>query len=270
MNPKHEKQKLVNDARKQMVVQGNDFIRHARNQMSAQELDIIYFWISKIKPTDIDIMRLTFTVTEFCEMCGIDTKSGKNYRDVKAAVKSISDKSAWVENKKGVETLVRWVDTAIIEHDSGAMTVVLSQSLKPFLIQLIDQGNYTQAEIINFLALRSRYSKRLYEILKSYQKKGYGITFKDFELDELKKLLAAEKYVRYPDLRRKVLDIAVREINEFTDSTITFEVIKTGRKYTGLRFSIQRKQPMERFNSYAMAEKRLDELEKENKEDISQ
>jgi plasmid replication initiation protein len=252
-------EKKVNTARQQMVVQGNDFIRHARNQMSAQELDMIYFWISKIKPTDTDFMRLTFTVAEFCEICGIDGKNGKNYRDVKAVVKSIADKSAWVETKKGVEELIRWVDTSKIEHDSGTMTVVLSQSLKPFLIQLIERGNYTQAEIINFLALRSRYSKRLYEILKSYQRKGYAFIMQEFDMDELKKLLAAEKYIRYPDFKRKVLDIALREINEFTDSYITFEVIKTGRKYTGVKFGIQRKQPLERFNSYVLAEKRLDE-----------
>jgi plasmid replication initiation protein len=138
------------------------------------------------------------------------------------------------------------------------MTAVLSQSIKPFLLGLIDTGFYTQAELINFLALKSKYSKRLYEILKSYlnnsNEKRYRIVFEEFEIMELKKLVAAENYGRFKDFRVRVLDIAMREINDFTDIIASYTPIKPGRITTHVRFCIQLKKPEERFMAYSSAE----------------
>ena len=245
------------EARRQMVAQANDFIRHVRIHLTAQEQNMLYFFISKVRPKDKNFLRIMFSVKEFCKVCGMDY-NGKNNRDIKKALKSLADKSAWAELEEGAETLIRWVDTYTIWQDSGAMVAVLSQSLEPFLLRLIEKGNYTQAELVTFLAMRSMYSKRLYEILKSYQHKSYGLTVKEFELDRLKELLNAEKYERYPDFRRKVLEIAMMEINECTDIEVSYTALKTGRKYDKISFSIQRKQPVERHAAYTLAETKLD------------
>ena len=250
--------KKEKNPRSQMVVQSNDYIRHSRNQLSAQEQDIVYFLISKVKPTDNDFMRINFTVEEICELCGIDSENGKNYKDIKKALKSVADKSAWVEYPNGIETLVRWVDTYVIQKGSGAMTAVLSQSIKPFLLGLIKTGFYTQAELINFISLKSKYSKRLYEILKSYidvrAETRYRYVFHEFEVTELKQLVSAENYGRYKDFRVNVLDISMREINEFTDITASYTPIKPGRAITHVRFCIKLKKPEERFSAHSSAE----------------
>jgi plasmid replication initiation protein len=250
---RHEVPSKVSDARQRMVVQANDFVRHARNQMSAQELDIIYFWISKIKPTDADFNDITFTVEELCEICGIN-ESGKNYSDVKKAVKSIADKSCWVEMKNGAEWLVRWLDLAIIEPNSGTMTIRLGQSIKPFLLHLINIGNYSQAELINFLALRSKYGKRLYEILKSYE----NLIEYTFEIDALKKILCSEKYDMYKDFRVKVLDVAIKEINDFGDISVTYTIIKKGKKAHKIKFIIKPKKGIkERVETFKKIEQNI-------------
>lgn len=255
---KFEHLPTVSKERQQIVAQRNDFIRHPRNPLTAQEQNIIHFLISKIKPTDKDFMERTFTISEFCDVCGIDGGAGKNHQDIKAALISIRDKRAWVQTDDGIETIVSWVDTAKIDAKNGIITVIFSQSIKPFLLDLIDRGNYTQAELINFLALRSKYGKRLYEILKSHSRSDYRLVFQDFEIEELKRLLNAENYTRYPDFQRYVLDISVREITTFTDIEVFFNPTKTGRKYTGITFNIRRKKPHERFESYSRATKSLD------------
>jgi len=256
-----KKQEII-EARSQMVVQRNDFIRHTRNQMTAQELDIIYFWISKIKPDDTDFAPFTFSVAEFCEICGIDSSSGKNYSAVKKAVKSIASKCAWVEIENGVEALIRWVDDAVIEHNNGTMTIKLGHRLKPFLLQLINEGNYTQTELLNFLALRSRYSKRLYELFRSYLyndfKNAYRLKIVDFDMDEFKQLANAGTYDKFYDLKRFVLDIATREINELTDISVNYTLQKTGRKVTNITFAIQRKESYDCFISQTLASDVLD------------
>lgn len=264
---KNKKQvEKINNARNQLVVQSNDFIRHARNKLLPQEQNIVYFLISKVKPKDKDFMTVTFTVEEFCNLCGMDSSSGKNYSDIKNALKSVADKSAWTEYRdeegRCVGTLVRWVDTYKFYEDSGVLTATLSQSIKPFLLGLVDNGFYTQAELITFLALKSKYSKRLYELLKSYldisEAKRYKLTIKKFEITELKQLVAAENYDKFKDFRSRVLDIAMREINEITDIEASYSTTKTGRKYTGIEFLIKYKKPTERFSAHATAEKVLD------------
>ena len=264
--PKKPKQELTAD-RHQMVAQHNELIRHSRNQLTALEQNIVHFLFSKVKPNDKDFMRVHFTAEEFCEICGLSTEGGRNMQDIKAALKSVADKSAWgvgrSEKGKKYETLVRWVDTYVIHPDSGKMEAVLSQSIKPFLIGLIEKGNYTQAELVGFLAMNSVYSKRLYELLKSYVKNKYpemlSPTKKEFELEELKNLVNADSYSNYGNLKKRVLDPAMKEINTVGDIFVSYETAKrNGRAVSHVIFTVQAKDSVERCKAWAEAEKALD------------
>ena len=57
---------------------------------------------------------------------------------------------------------------------------------------------------------------------------------------KLKMLMVEDvkSYTRFPDFRRKVLEIAEREINELTDITISYETITKGRKVVKIKFDI--------------------------------
>lgn len=257
----------VRDPREEMVAQGNDLIRRARFQLTTLEQDIIYFCLSKVKPTDKDFMRLTFGIKEFCEVCGIEP-GGHQYRRIKATVKATADKSSWVLYANGDEELVRWFDTYKISRKEGTITAVLSQSIKPYLIGLIERvkaggDGYTQAHLTTFLALQSKYGKRLYEILKSYlyvsgsQEKLYAKQIIGYDLEEIKEILNAETYERYQDLRRKVLEVAVREINEVTDIHVEYAPVKRGRGVAAIEFIYQHKPIPERMAAEQKARKRI-------------
>ncbi|MBT9937839.1 replication initiation protein, partial [Anaerostipes hadrus] len=99
---------------------------------------------------------------------------------------------------------------------------------------------FTQYQLYNVLGMKSAFSVRIYELMKSYSFR-HTITI---ELDELKRLLMVENvksYVNYKDFRVKVLEKAQTEINELTDINIEFEPIKTGRKVTSIKFIIEEK-----------------------------
>jgi plasmid replication initiation protein len=85
--------------------------------------------------------------------------------------------------------------------------------------------------------MRSKYSVRIYELLKSLEYKRQC----EFEIDELKKSLSAEKYVVFKDFRVKVIDIAMREINAYSDMSVEHEFIKQGRKFQKIKFTIKAK-----------------------------
>jgi plasmid replication initiation protein len=85
--------------------------------------------------------------------------------------------------------------------------------------------------------MKSQYSVRLYELLKSYEWRHS----QTFQIEELKRILSAENYTRFPDFKRYVLDISMREINDLSDLTVTYEIVKEGRRYAKLDFSIKLK-----------------------------
>jgi plasmid replication initiation protein len=175
-----------------------------------------------------------FEVGEFCRICGLNF-SGANYRYIKQTIKALSDKSIWLKLDNGSETLMRWINKAWINQKSGMIKLRLDDDMKPYLLQLKDR--FTQYELFYTLAMKSQYSIRLYEILKSYENQNQ----KKFDIEELKKMLSAEKYKRYPDFRRYVLDISLREINAFSDVNVTYQVVKDGRRYANIVFSTSQK-----------------------------
>ncbi|MCL2426823.1 MAG: replication initiation protein [Oscillospiraceae bacterium] len=229
--------------RSYMVVKRNDLIQKSRHQLSLQEQKIILYMISKIQPGDKKFTRQIFSIAEFCQICGLDSDNGGNYAYIKKALQSLRDRSVWVTLEDGSETTLAWVNKVTINKRSGLIRLVLDEDMKPFLLDL--KESFTQYELLNTLAMRSQYSVRLYELLKSYQYRQSIV----FDIDELRRLLFAERWKRGNDLKRKVLDIAMREINSLTDISVTYELIKSGRQFAKVSFTINRKSAFERFEA---------------------
>lgn len=239
------------ELRNYKVVKSNDLIQKSRFNLSLQEQKIILYLISKIKPEDMELKEHIFEIRDFCKVCGIEVDSGKNYKDIKQALKSLRDKSIWITLEDGSETTLAWIDKITMVKNSGSIRIKIDDMMKPYLLQL--QQHFTSYELLYTLAMKSQYSTRLYEILKSYEYKRNII----FDINDLKRTLSAENYTRFPDFKRYVLDIALREINEFSDLTITYEIIKESRRYAKLNFSIQIKKNMrERMKTW----ERIDEI----------
>jgi plasmid replication initiation protein len=230
----------MSELRDYKVVKSNDLIQKSRFQLSLQEQKIILYLISKIKPDDEIFTEHEFKIIEFCQMCGIEIYNGKNHKNVKDAIKNLADKSVWITLETGTETLIRWINKARINKKSGIVKIRLDDDMKPYLLQLKER--FTSYELLYTLAMKSQYSVRMYELLKSYEWRHK----QTFQIEELKRILLAENYTLFPDFKRKVLDISMREINELSDITVTYEIIKEGRKYTKLDFSINLKKGLEK------------------------
>lgn len=93
--------------------------------------------------------------------------------------------------------------------------------------------------------MKSQYSFRIYELMKSYAFARQKI----FDLEDLKKKLMAETYDRYFDFRRKVLDVAMEEINRYTDLEVSYEPLKHGRKVVEIMFFIKKRDSYEKWEA---------------------
>ena len=217
------------------VVKHNDLIQKSRYDLSAQEQRIILYLVSKIKPEDNDLHSYEFEIKEFCEVCGIDYDNGANYKYIKQTLKGLRDKSIWITLENGKETTLAWIDKVTMDKRSGVVEIKIDDMMKPYLLQLKEK--FTKYSLYFTLALKSKYSIRLYEILKSYQK----LEQCEFEIDHLKTMIDAETHKLFANFKAKVLDIAVREINDCSDILVSYELEKQGRKFNKIKFTLKPK-----------------------------
>lgn len=245
--------------REYQVVKSNDLIQKSRYNMTLEEQKTIAYICSMIKPIKAAAgqevlyqLDYQFSIADYCKVCGIQNIGGTRYEHVKSTIKSLRDKSMWLLMPDGGETVVSWLDRVTIYKKSGKIKIKLDDRLVPYLFDLSRQ--FTQYQLISVLAMKSSYSIRLYELLKSYayQKE------KTFDIDSLKKILAAENYDRFPDFRRRVLEPAEKEINLLTDISINILPINKGRKVIAVKFEITAKSENEKIMAMNYATDELD------------
>ena len=241
--------------RNRTVIKANELIQRSRFSLSLQQQKIMLYLISQISPYDEEFKLYTFSITEFCKVCGIDEKNGKNYRALKRAVKEIRDKSIWVKLPDGRETTLAWIEKINIDPGSGTIAVRLDNDMKPFLLQL--KSNFTSYELIWTLHFKSKYTIRLYELIKSIHFHELENYTKTYSLDELKGLLNAEKYRTYQDFKKRVLVPSIEEINTYSDKIVKYEVMKKGRAVDRIKFFIESRESIRTAEIRSKVEKEM-------------
>ena len=233
------------DPRQLFVVKSNDIIQRARFSLSLIEQKIVLYLISKIQPNDENFKEYQFSVADFCACIGLSARSGANYNDVKDAIRNIRNKSMWIKLPDGTSSLVSWIEKARILDGKGLIQIRLDNDLRPYLLQL--KEHYTQYQLIFTLRMKSRYSLRLYELIKSYFYNKLGTYKRVFTVDELRSLLDADKYTRYANFHADVLKVAIEECNKYSDIDLSYTQIKQGRKTMAIEFEVKTKDALERL-----------------------
>lgn len=233
------------ELRNKTVVKASALIQKSRFDMSLQQQKIVLFLISQVTPYDEDFKEYDFSIQEFCRVCGISSTSGKNYQDLKRCIKELADKSVWIKVNEHEETLLRWVEKPYINHNNGRVRIRLDEDMKPYLLQLKD--NFTRYELIYTLYFKSKYTIRLYELIKSIHYHEIDEYRHTISLVELRAALGGETYSEYRDFKRRVLDVAVNEINAHSDKQVSYTPIKKNRSVEAIEFTIQTKSILERL-----------------------
>lgn len=243
------------EIRRGTIIKANELIQKSRFSLSLQQQKVLLYLISQITPYDENFKLYKFSIEEFCRVYGIETNSGKNYSDLKATIKEIADKSIWVKLDNGKETLVRWIERPYIDEGSGIIQIKLDELMKPYLLQL--KRNFTQYELLWTLNFKSKYTIRLYELVKSIHFNELETYQKEFELDELKRMMGAERYKVYQDFKSRALVPAIEEINKCSDKVVSYDPIKKSRSVVKIRLTIDTKSPLDRIELQSKIESDL-------------
>ena len=96
---------------------------------------------------------------------------------------------------------------------------------------------YTPINLPIFFSFKSYYTQRLYEFLRLWTNTKKVINYSIEELRDL--LMLKNKYTLYKDFKRRVISIAIQELNEKSLMQIEIKEIKTGRKVTSINFIVK-------------------------------
>lgn len=233
----------LDEQRHRTIVKANALIQKSRYSLSLLQNKIVNYVISQISSYDEDFKFIDFSIPDFCRLCGMDETSGKNYKNIKTAIKGIADKSVWVEMDDGTETILRWIEKPYINRHSGTIRIKLDEDMKPYLLQ--QKRGFTMWEALWGYVYECKYTERLYQYICSIHYHKTEVYVSTITLDELRVRVDAENYSTYQSLKSRVLIPAMKEINEMTDKYLRIDPIKKGRAVDAIRLTIMSKSPEE-------------------------
>ena len=228
--------KMITYNKDHYAVIANDIIK-GKQEMTLSEARIIRLLITQVVKEDKDLKTYTCRIQDLAKFLGIDPKG--IYRDVRYICKNLLKRVVSIEtnNPKDPWRSFHWIQLASYDGN-GNITLELSEKIAPYVLEL--NSWFTQYKLENILEFNSFYAIRLYEILKCDR----GIAREEkyefyYNIEYLREIFCCEeKYKKINDFIKKVINISVREINDKSDMTVTFECIKTSRKITEIKFEL--------------------------------
>jgi len=132
----------------------------------------------------------------------------------------------------------RWVSEIRYVENEALIKLIFAPSVVPLITRL--EQHFTSYELKQVSQLSSRYAVRLYELLIAWRSTGQTPIF---ELSKFRNQLGIsdDEYKRMELFKRRVLDVAVSQVNELTDITVSYDQHKKGRTITGFSFSFKQK-----------------------------
>lgn len=238
---------LPNDSGDMVARIENTLIYGARYKLLPREQKIVLYLISKIDPRNKErFHEQTVPVKELENLLKMEgTKWGGLYTEMKEFVERIRTKGLSFDSEvkikgKPLPGFIQWFQSIVPVHNKDGdvcIEFMFAEKLGPFLLQLKE---YTQIDLLEILPLRSSFSIRLLQVFRArinqmarHEKESHLY----YTLEEFKALLdITDSYKDIRNLRKRVIDVAINEINEKTSVAVEIEYERKGRKIIGFNF----------------------------------
>lgn len=216
-----------------LVTQSNKLIE-AMYRMGLTAKKLMVCMISQVEPGDEDFKYYMIPVADFKRLANITGRT--NYFKVLVnAARELRAKDIIII--EGDEKINVGLVSAVKENQKSKMIGIrFDKELKPYLLNI--KSEFTRYPLRYVMGMKSVYSIRLYELLKQYEKTNQKERV--IAIHELREMVGVEptKYKRYNDFKRKVLEVAQKELPKQSDIGFIFEEIKEGRAVKFIKFII--------------------------------
>jgi plasmid replication initiation protein len=225
-----------------LVVKDNVLINASYN-LEVTEQRLILLSIIRARETGQGITadsRLQIHASDYANRFDVTKEAA--YDALKNAVNNLFERKfsykEYTDNNKEIVVKSRWVSQIAYIEDSAVLEVIFAPAVVPFITRL--EKHFTSYQMKQVAQVTSKYGIRLYELLIQWREIGKTPVL---EINDFRFKLGLEdtEYKNMSDLKRRVIDPAIKQINEFTDITVTYQQQKSGRTITGFEFKFKLK-----------------------------
>jgi plasmid replication initiation protein len=217
------------------VTKGNKLIE-AKYSRGLIETRIVDACVAKIdKASDLTPERFfEISAAELFDLHNEEMDVTDIHRQLKIAAENLSKQQLKIP---ATNTWINWFSSVSSPAGEGKIILRFSVDIKPYLFAI--ESNFTSYPLKNTLLFKGSYSHRIYEFLRQWLSFGN----KEFSIDELKDRLELDnEYERIDNLKQRVIDPALEEINQHSDIWVKYSQRKTGRKVTHFLFTFGKKE----------------------------
>ncbi|MEK5217771.1 replication initiation protein [Psychrobacillus sp. FSL H8-0487] len=221
---------------KDNTVTKSNLLIEAAYKLSASEFKIIQTVFSNIQPGDISFHTYSFPVKQFLDL--LDLKGNSGYSALKKMTEELYKKPITFTTDN-VTTQITWFSKVQYNENKGTITLKVDEFWEQYLLSL--SNNFTSYKLFNITNLRSIYSLRLYELLKSRVSLN---SVRIISIEDLKAKMGIdpEQYPKYANFKQRVILQAQKELKAESDIYFEFTEIKKGRAVNKIEFHIYRNQ----------------------------
>ena len=230
---------------KDIEVSKSNALMRASYRLSVVEQQMVLFAIAMARETQTGITAdkpLTIDARQFAQTFGIAPQNV--YKQLTDALDGLFDRfisfhGIDVASGRGCRVKTRWISDASYIDGEGKVKFTFA----PMLVEHISriEAGFTRYQLSELAKLTSGHAIRLFELMLRFKDTGWmKITKEDlrFSLG-----LLNDEYPLTNDLKRKVIKVAIEQINENTNWTIKYEDIKPKRAVTGFLFRFHQAEP---------------------------
>jgi len=224
------KAKAIKIDREKSIKQSNRLIE-ARYSLTKYEQRMMVAICSQLNRNADDFEKVSVSVADMAKFCNFDNTKG--YSHVKNTIMRLLTRTVQVRHSDGGWYGTHWLQSARYIPDKSIIEYRVDSELKSELLQI--QSAYLDTQASPLMQFSRDYSVRLYFILKKMLK----IKDFDYDLDFFRDRFQLGKgYNLFANLKNRILDPAIAEINEQSDIQVEYRYIKEGRKYTKIHFTV--------------------------------
>ena len=222
------------------VVMSNDFILRSASNLTLNEMKLLRLIITQCKKDDKELYTFSLRAKDFAKLLDVDADDMR--RNLRIMTRHIMQEVLEIENPKTGDWLqFHWTDEC--RYKTGIVTIKIADRLRPYLLDL--KGHFTRYKLEEILPFKSAHAFKIYEILianiddrKQPHADQYSII--NVSMDTLRTAtMTKDKYTKYANFRVRVLEPAVREINDKTKYHVTAKPYKNNKTIIGIEFLVE-------------------------------
>lgn len=220
-------------------VRHHNAITNARYEYTEMQLDIFLYLLSSLRKDRSDGVY-EVSVLEMSKLTG----KKYNYQQLRHSTEGMGSRMFEIPNEIDHKGRKVWRQMWMFEridyiHGTGTIEFQFTRTIQPYLFDLKD--NFTSFQLYSALRLSSKHAKRIYTFCNQWKDKQ-ETPLQD--ITEFKQMLGlvtekGEEYAPISMFKKRVLDEAVKQINNHTDLKISYILSKKGRSFKAIQFFIK-------------------------------